>query len=74
MTNSANGGPAPEQRRGRWSYWLLLLVIPFTMYVPLYNRVEPTFIGFPFFYWYLLGWIFIGAALTAIAYFVTERK
>jgi len=62
------------RKSGSWSYWLLLIVLPFTMWVPLYNRVAPTFIGFPFFYWYLLLWIFIGAALTAFAYFMTERE
>jgi Protein of unknown function (DUF3311) len=71
MANSSGGGPT---RGGRWSYWLLLIVIPLTMFVPLYNRVDPTLFGFPFFYWFQLAMIFVGAALTALAYFVTERE
>jgi Protein of unknown function (DUF3311) len=39
---------------------------------PLYNRVEPAWIGMPFFYWYQLLWVIIGAVLTAIVYFATE--
>ncbi len=73
MPVSSNGA---DKNRGRnaWSYWLLLLVVPFTLWVPLYNRVEPTFIGFPFFYWYSLAWIIVGAVLTAIVYFLTEPR
>jgi ABC-type microcin C transport system permease subunit YejE len=61
-------------RRGVWSLWLLLVLVPLTMWVPLYNRVEPTFIGFPFFYWFQLLTIIIGAALAALAYFVTKDE
>jgi hypothetical protein len=34
--------------------------------------VEPTLGGVPFFYWYQLLWVIIGAILTAIVYFATE--
>jgi hypothetical protein len=30
--------------------------------------------GMPFFYWYQLLWVIIGAILTAIVYFVTEAE
>jgi Protein of unknown function (DUF3311) len=30
--------------------------------------------GIPFFYWYQLLWVLLGAALTAIVYFMTERR
>ncbi len=30
--------------------------------------------GIPFFYWYQLLWVLIGAALTAFVYFMTERR
>ena len=63
-----------ERRRGSWAYWLLVIPLIFLMWVPSYNRVEPSFAGFPFFYWYQLLWILIGAALTAFAYFMTERE
>ncbi len=48
----------------------LLLVIPFlgTLYDPLYNRVQPTVLGFPFFYWYQLAWVPVSVLLTGIVY------
>jgi len=72
MPNSSEERPAPERRRGGWSLWLLLILLPLTMWVPLYNRVEPTLAGFPFFYWFLSLTIVIGAALTALAYVMTK--
>ncbi|MEO8801583.1 MAG: DUF3311 domain-containing protein [Polyangiaceae bacterium] len=54
----------------------VLLVVPFvgTLWVPFYNRVEPTVGGVPFFYWYQFLWIPIGAAITAYCYFTTRPK
>jgi hypothetical protein len=59
-----------------WSRWYLLFVIQyvFVLWPPLYNRVEPSLGGIPFFYWYQLLWVIIGAILTAIVYFATEAK
>jgi len=64
----------PQGRRG-WSWWYLLLLVQFVaaLWVPLYNLTEPTFIGIPFFYWFQLLLILIGAGLTAVVYFATER-
>jgi ABC-type microcin C transport system permease subunit YejE len=73
MSDSHQGKPQRRRHRGIWSLWLLLILLPLTMWVPLYNRVEPTLAGFPFFYWFQLLSIVIGAVLTALAYFVTER-
>jgi len=52
----------------------LLFAIQFivSLWVPFYNRVDPTWIGIPFFYWYQMLWVIIGAILTAVVYFVTE--
>jgi uncharacterized membrane protein YhdT len=72
MADSSRGDS--RRRRGRWSLWLLLIVLPLTMWVPFYNRVDPTLAGFPFFYWFQLLSIIIAAVLTALAYFVTERR
>ncbi len=60
-------------RRG-WSWWYILLLFQFVavMWPPFYNRVEPAFIGMPFFYWYQLLMVIVGAALTAIVYFATD--
>ena len=61
------------QRKGR-SWLLLLLILPFIvlMWPPFYNSVEPSWAGVPFFYWYQLLWVIIGAILTAVVYFATE--
>ena len=52
-----------------------LLAIPFiaALWVPSYNRIEPALGGVPFFYWYQLAWILIGAAIVFIVY-VIETK
>ena len=42
------------------------------LWPPFYNKIEPSWIGMPFFYWYQLLWVIIGAVLTAIVYFATE--
>ena len=62
-------------RRSAWSWWYLLFVIQFvaSLWVSSYNRVEPSWIGIPFFYWYQMLWVIIGAVLTAIVYFATDE-
>ena len=62
-----------KRRRG-WSWWYLLFVIQFVLVLwpPLYNSAEPYWAGIPFFYWYQLLCIIVGAVLTAIVYFATE--
>jgi hypothetical protein len=64
----------PRGRRRGWSWWYLLLVVQLVavLWPPFYNKAEPYLIGIPFFYWYQLLWVLIGAALTAIVYFATE--
>src|SRR4051812_16066932 len=59
-----------SQRRTGWSWWYLLFIVQVAAVIwpPLYNRVEPSWIGMPFFYWYQLIWVIIGAVLTAIVY------
>jgi Protein of unknown function (DUF3311) len=57
-----------------WSWWYLLLLVQFVAVLcpPFYNAAEPYWAGVPFFYWYQLLWVIIGAVLTAIVYFATE--
>lgn len=61
-------------RRTRSKAWYLLLLIPIvaSLWTPLYNSVEPTWHGIPFFYWYQLLWIVLGAVITALVYVVSE--
>ena len=57
-------------------YWpRLLLVIPFiaVLWVPSYNRMEPELGGVPFFYWYQLAWILIGAVLVLGVHLIETR-
>jgi len=44
------------------------------LWPPFYNSVEPALWGIPFFYWYQLAWVIIGAVLTAIVYFATRAE
>jgi hypothetical protein len=48
----------------------LLLLIPFVavLWVPFYNSLAPVWFGVPFFYWYQLLWVILGAVLVAIVY------
>jgi len=59
-----------NSRRG-WSWWYLLFVVQFiaVLFPSFYNRVEPTWIGMPFFYWYQMLWVIISAIFTAIVYY-----
>jgi Protein of unknown function (DUF3311) len=63
-----------DGRQSGWSWWYLLLLIQFIaiLWVPFYNTVSPAWYGIPFFYWYQMLWVIIGAVLTAIVYFVAE--
>jgi hypothetical protein len=48
----------------------LLLLVPFiaVLWVSSYNRIEPSWGGVPFFYWYQLLWIVVGAAIIGVVY------
>jgi len=48
----------------------LLLIIPFIamLWVSFYNSIQPAWFGIPFFYWYQLLWIILGAVLVAVIY------
>jgi len=63
-----------ETPKGGWRRYLprLLLLMPLIamILVPSYNRIEPTLGDIPFFYWYQLAWILIGALLVLIVYLV----
>ncbi len=49
-------------------YLLFLVIVLVTLWVPLYNRVEPAWHGVPFFYWFQLAWIVVTAFATVLAY------
>jgi hypothetical protein len=60
------------QKKNRW--WLLLLAIPCIVLFcpPLYNLKEPLLFGIPFFYWFQMFWIVVGASITALVYFLSN--
>ncbi len=65
-------GGAGKYRAGSWWYLLFVVQIAVILWPPLYNRVAPSWLGIPFFYWFQLLWVIVGAIITAIVYFVTD--
>jgi hypothetical protein len=67
-------GVAPERSdRSPWN-WLLLVGIVLPLIVPIYNRVEPTLFGWPFFYWFQLLLVGVGVLTTVAVYRATRRS
>jgi len=57
-----------------WRAIYLLLLAPYLAlaWVPFYDRALPDLAGIPFFYWYQLVWIPLGA-LFLLAIYLVER-
>ncbi len=53
---------------------LLAIGIVFPLVVPIYARQNPELLGFPFFYWFQILWVFIEAGLLAITYLIVTRE
>ena len=51
-----------------WARLLLLLPFVAVLWVSSYNSVEPAWAGVPFFYWYQLLWIVVGAIIIVFVY------
>ena len=64
-----------KPRRGFHPVYFLLAV-PYIalLWVPFYNRLEPTVWGIPFFYWYQMLWIVLGAAALVPVYLFEESR
>jgi hypothetical protein len=73
-SNAEHGGGAvaPGRARMRGSYLLLVVPMVATLIPPIYNTKDPTLIGIPFFYWYLLLWVPVTAVCMVIVYRVTR--
>ena len=66
----------PTAKTGWRRYWpraLFLLPLGAMLWVPSYNRVEPTLANIPFFYWYQLAWILLGAGIVLVVYLIETR-
>ena len=48
------------------------IVVP--LLVGTYARVEPRLFGFPFFFWYQLGWVFLAALACAVSYLLLSAE
>jgi hypothetical protein len=61
--------------RKRFRLVRLLLIVPFlaVLWTPFYNSSEPSLAGVPFFYWYQMLWILLGAALLFPVYWTELR-
>jgi hypothetical protein len=71
-------GQAQEAKtpRGLVVYWprlLYLIPVGLVLWVPFYNRADPPLAGIPFFYWYQLALILVGAAFVFIVYRLDTR-
>jgi hypothetical protein len=66
---------SPDRRPARWHWLRLTLIVPFIamIWVPSYDRIEPSAFGVPFFYWYQLAWIIISGAMIGAVYLVEHR-
>ena len=62
--------PAGRSSTGLWVAIIVILVPPVVvpLWVPLYDKTDPTLWGFPFFYWFQFALILGSAVLTIVAY------
>ena len=70
--NRGNGSGQPRRATGRGWYLLFLIPMAGTLIPPIYNTKDPTLIGIPFFYWYLMAWVLVTVVLMMIVNHFTE--
>lgn len=75
MSPPSPAGSAPVVTPSRVVAGLCLLA-PFVsmLWVGSYDRIDPTFIGIPFFYWYQMLWVPLSTLLTCTAYILVRRE
>ena len=59
--------------RSKWN-WLLWIAIVLPLIVPVYNRTEPTLLGFPFYYWCQLGYVALAMFVVTMVRLLTARR
>ena len=55
-------------------HWLLLVPVVLPLLTPLYNRIEPTLFGFPFFYWFQLALAGLSSLVIALVNLATRKR
>jgi hypothetical protein len=58
--------PTPLARVIVSAFFVVIVVV--ALWVPFYNRIEPSWHGIPFFYWFQMAWIAVTAVATLLAY------
>jgi Protein of unknown function (DUF3311) len=61
-----------SHRGWSWSYLLYVILFVVILWPPFYNRIEPTLLGIPFFYWFQLLWVLVSVVFTSVVYFATD--
>jgi hypothetical protein len=51
---------------------ILLPAVVIPLWVPLYDKTDPTLWGFPFFFWFPFALILMSAVLTGVAYALSQ--
>jgi hypothetical protein len=64
-----------DKKRRRFRLVHLFLIVPYVavLWVPFFNRISPSIAGVPFFYWYQMLWIALGALMLLPVFVVEER-
>jgi Protein of unknown function (DUF3311) len=68
--------PAPARRSSN-ALWAVIIVVllpavVLPLWVPLYDKTDPTLWGFPFFYWFQFAMILMSAVLTLVAFLLSN--
>lgn len=65
---------ARRPARGLWTLIVVLLVPPVVLplWVPLYDKTDPTVGGFPFFFWFQFALILLSAVMTVLVYLLSR--
>jgi uncharacterized membrane protein len=66
--------PAASPSRGLWILICVLLVPPVVLplWVPLYDKTDPTLNGWPFFFWFQMALILFATVMTVIAFRISQ--
>ena len=67
--------PAKRPSPGLWTLIVVILLpaVVLPLWVPLYDKTDPTLFGFPFFFWFQFALILMSAVLTSIAFVLSQR-